>query len=53
MIIANRKTGEVIQKEEISLDQQKAAALSVFRAFCQISPDAIREAVEGYLNEDN
>lgn len=53
MIVVSRKTGDRIYADELTEEQQKAAALAVFRAFCQQNPEMIREAVEEYLREND
>lgn len=53
MIVVSRKTGELIYADPLTEEQQKAAALAVFKACCQLNKDVIREAVEEYLRENN
>ena len=50
MIVVSR-SGERIYADELTADQQKDAALAVFRAFCRMNPEMIREAVEEYQKE--
>ena len=52
MIIVSR-TGELLHADPLTEEQQKAAALAVFKACCQLNKDVIREAVEEYLRENN
>lgn len=51
MMVVSRKTGELIYAEPLTEEQRKAAALAVFKAFCKMNPEIIRQEVEKALNE--
>lgn len=51
MIVVSR-AGELIHADPLTeQQQQQEAAFAVFRAFCELNPEFIREEVEKYLTE--
>lgn len=50
MIVVSR-TGELLHADPLTEEQQQEAAFAVFKAFCEMNPELIREEVEKYLHE--
>lgn len=50
MIIVSR-TGELLHADPLTEEQRKAAALAVFKAFCKMNPEIVRQEVEKVLHE--
>lgn len=46
-----KRTGELISAPELTADQQEDLSMAVFKAFCRLHPEVIREAVENYQAE--
>lgn len=46
MIVLDRKTGEVLQREELTLEQRQTAWESILRAYLAAHPEALAQAIE-------
>ncbi len=43
-----KRTGELTSAPELTAEQQEDLSMAVFKAFCRLHPEVIREAVENY-----
>ncbi len=43
-----KRSGELISAPELTAEQQEDLSMAVFKAFCRLHPEVIREAVENY-----
>lgn len=50
-MITVSRSGERISADELTEQQKKDLALAVFRAFCGMHPEMIRQAVADYQKE--
>ncbi len=41
-----KRSGELISAPELTAEQQEDLSMAVFKAFCRLHPEVIREAVE-------
>lgn len=53
MIVISRKTGELLHADPLTQQQRDDAAFAIFRAFCEMNPDLVREELEEIINENN
>lgn len=53
MIVISRKTGELLHDDPMTQQQREDAAFAIFRAFCEMNPDLVREELEEIINENN
>ena len=53
MIVISRKTGELLHADPLTPQQQEDAAFAVFKAFCDMNPELVREALKECLDENN
>ena len=50
MIVISRKTGELLHADPLTPQQQEDAAFAVFKAFCEMNPELVREELEKIIN---
>lgn len=53
MIVISRKTGELLHADPLTQQQREDMAFAVFRAFCEMNPELVREELEKVINENN
>ena len=53
MIVISRKTGELLHADPLTQQQREDAAFAVFKAFCEMNPELVREELEKIINENN
>ena len=53
MIVISRKTGELLHADPMTQQQREDAAFAIFRAFCEMNPEIVREELEEIINENN
>ena len=53
MIVISRKTGELLHADPLTPQQQEDAAFAVFRTFCELNPELVRETLKECLDENN
>ena len=53
MIVISRKTGELLHADPLTPQQQEDMAFAVFKAFCEMNPELVREELEKIINENN
>lgn len=53
MIVISRKTGELLHADPLTQQQRDDAAFAIFRAFCEMNPELVREELEEIINENN
>lgn len=53
MIVISRKTGELLHSDPLTQQQREDMAFSIFRAFCEMNPELVREELEEIINENN
>ena len=53
MIVISRKTGELLHADPLTQQQQEDVAFAVFKAFCEMNPEIVREELEKIINENN
>lgn len=53
MIVISRKTGELLHADPLTPQQQEDAAFAVFKAFCEMNPELVREALKECFDENN
>lgn len=53
MIVISRKTGELLHADPLTQKQREDAAFAVFKAFCEMNPELVREELEKIINENN
>ncbi len=46
-----KRSGELISAPVLTEEQQEDLSMAVFKAFCRLHPEVIREAVENYQAE--
>ena len=46
MIVLDRKTGEVLQREELTPEQRQTAWEQILRAYLAAHPEALAQAIE-------
>ena len=53
MIVISRKTGELLHADPLTQQQREDMAFAVFKAFCEMNPELVREELEKIINENN
>lgn len=53
MIVISRKTGELLHADPLTPQQREDAAFAVFKAFCEMNPELVREALKECMDENN
>ena len=53
MIVISRKTGELLHADPLTQQQREEMAFAVFKAFCEMNPEIVREALKECLDENN
>ena len=53
MIVISRKTGELLHADPLTQQQREDMAFAIFRAFCEMNPELVREELEKIINENN
>ena len=53
MIVISRKTGELLHADPLTPQQREDMAFAVFKAFCEMNPELVREELEKVINENN
>lgn len=53
MIVISRKTGELLHADPMTQQQREDMAFAIFRAFCEMNPELVREELEEIINENN
>ena len=53
MIVISRKTGELLHADPLTPQQREDMAFAVFKAFCEMNPDLVREELEKIINEND
>lgn len=53
MIVISRKTGELLHADPLTQQQREDMAFAIFRAFCEMNPELVREELEEIINENN
>ena len=53
MIVISRKTGDLLHADPLTPQQQEDAAFAVFKAFCEMNPELIREELEKIINAND
>ena len=53
MIVISRKTGELLHADPLTQQQREDMAFAVFKAFCEMNPEIVREALKECLDENN
>lgn len=53
MIVISRKTGELLHADPLTQKQREDMAFAVFREFCEMNPELVREELEKIINENN
>lgn len=53
MIVISRKTGELLHADPLTQQQREDMAFAVFRAFCEMNPELVREALKECLADEN
>lgn len=53
MIVISRKTGELLHADPMTPQQREDMAFAVFKAFCEMNPEIVREALKECLDENN
>ncbi len=46
-----KRTGELISAPVLTAEQQEDLSMAVFKAFCRLHPEVIREAVENFTRQ--
>ena len=52
MIVISRKTGELLHADPLTPQQREDMAFAIFRAFCEMNPEIVREELEKVINEN-
>ena len=53
MIVISRKTGELLHADPLTQQQREDMAFAVFKAFCEMNPELVMEALKECLDENN
>lgn len=53
MIVISRKTGELLHADPLTQQQREDMAFAVFKAFCEMNPELVREELEKIINEND
>ena len=53
MIVISRKTGELLHADPLTQQQREDMAFAVFKAFCEMNPEIVRQTLKECLNDDN
>ena len=53
MIVISRKTGELLHADPMPQQQREDMAFAIFRAFCEMNPELVREELEEIIHENN
>ena len=53
MIVISRKTGELLHADPLTPQQREDMAFAIFRAFCEMNPELVREELEKIINEND
>ena len=53
MIVISRKTGELLHADPLTQQQREDMAFAIFRAFCEMNPELVREELEEIVHENN
>ena len=53
MIVISRKTGELLHADPLTQQQREDMAFAVFKAFCEMNPELVREALKECFDENN
>lgn len=53
MIVISRKTGELLHADPLTQQQREDAAFAIFRAFCEMNLELVREELEEIIHENN
>ena len=53
MIVISRKTGELLHSDPLTQQQREDMAFAVFKAFCEMNPEIVREELEKVINANN
>lgn len=53
MIVISRKTGELLHADPLTQQQREDMAFAVFKKFCEMNPELVKEALKECLDENN